>query len=86
MRPLTCIGHETRVDDHVFIGPGVTVLGRVTIGEGAYIAAGSTIRDGVTIGANSIIAAGAVVVKDVPPDVRVAGTPARELPGTMRPE
>ena len=35
------------------------------------------ILKGVTIGENSVVAAGAIVTKDVPPNVVVAGNPAQ---------
>jgi acetyltransferase-like isoleucine patch superfamily enzyme len=47
--------------------------------RGASIGSGSTILGGVTIGESSIVGAGAVVTKDVPPGVIVAGNPARVL-------
>lgn len=49
----------------------------VVIEDDVWIGAGATILKGVTIGARSIVAAAAVVVKDVPTDVIVAGNPAR---------
>ncbi|MGD9781168.1 MAG: DapH/DapD/GlmU-related protein [Kiritimatiellia bacterium] len=49
----------------------------VAIGDHAWIGMNSLILKGVRIGARAIVAAGAVVVKDVPPDVVVAGNPAR---------
>jgi maltose O-acetyltransferase len=55
----------------------------VTIGDGAWLGARATILPGVTIGAGSIVASGALVTKDVPPNVLVAGVPAKiikELP------
>jgi len=45
--------------------------------KGASIGSGSTILANVTIGENSIVGAGSVVTKDVPPNVIVAGNPAR---------
>ncbi len=45
--------------------------------KGVWIGSHATILPGVTIGDNSIVAAGAVVTKDVPPNVIVAGVPAR---------
>ncbi len=45
--------------------------------KGASIGSSSTIICGVTIGENAIVGAGAVVTKDVPPNVTVAGIPAR---------
>ena len=56
--------------------------------RGASIGSGAAIMCGVTIGAEAIVGAGAVVTKDVPPGVTVAGVPARVLPkrhsGAMR--
>jgi UDP-2-acetamido-3-amino-2,3-dideoxy-glucuronate N-acetyltransferase len=47
--------------------------------RGASIGSGSTILSNVTIGQNSIVGAGSVVTRDVPPNVVVAGNPARIL-------
>ncbi|MCE1165539.1 MAG: N-acetyltransferase [Bacteroidetes bacterium] len=47
--------------------------------KGASIGSSSTIMCGVTIGENSIIGAGAVVTKDVPDNVIVAGVPAKVI-------
>ena len=49
----------------------------VKIGNNVWIASNAVILPGVTIGDNSVIAAGAVVTKDVPENVLVAGVPAR---------
>ncbi|MCZ8035940.1 MAG: acyltransferase [Novosphingobium sp.] len=43
------------------------------------IGANSTILPGVRIGRGAIIGAGAVVTKDVPPGVVMAGNPARQI-------
>ena len=45
----------------------------------ASIGSSSTILCGVTVGENSIVGAGAVVTKDVPPNVVVAGVPAKVI-------
>lgn len=49
----------------------------VVIEDDVWVGANAMILKGVTVGARSVVAAGAVVVKDVPPDVVVAGCPAR---------
>lgn len=47
--------------------------------RGASIGSGATLLCGITIGENALIGAGSVVTKDVPPNVIVAGNPARIL-------
>lgn len=49
----------------------------VRIEENVWVAGQSAILKGVTIGENSVVAFRAVVVKDVPRNVVVAGNPAR---------
>ncbi len=45
--------------------------------KGVSIGSSATIICGETIGANSIVGAGAVVTKNVPPNLVVAGVPAQ---------
>lgn len=49
----------------------------VHIGDNVWLGDRSTVLKGVTIGDNSIVAAGAVVSKNVPANVVVAGNPAK---------
>lgn len=49
----------------------------VRIKKNAWLGDGAIILKGVTVGENSIVAAGAVVSKDVPENVIVAGNPAK---------
>jgi acetyltransferase-like isoleucine patch superfamily enzyme len=49
----------------------------ITIGRNAWLGADVKVLAGVTIGENAIVAAGSVVIKDVPPNMVVAGSPAR---------
>ena len=46
---------------------------------GCAIGAGATICPGVEIGQEAIVAAGAIVTKDVPSRIIVAGNPARKI-------
>ncbi|HEX5446007.1 MAG TPA: acyltransferase [Pirellulales bacterium] len=60
----------------------------VSIGDDVWIGNGAQVLKGVTIGDRSIVGAGAVVARDVPPDVVVAGNPARivkQLSSAARP-
>ncbi len=49
----------------------------ITIGNHVWIGRRAMIFKGVTIGDRSIVGAGAIVTHDVPPDVVVAGNPAK---------
>jgi acetyltransferase-like isoleucine patch superfamily enzyme len=51
----------------------------VVIEDDVWIGYNATILKGVRIGAGAIIAPGALVLRDVPPGVEVAGNPARVL-------
>jgi len=47
--------------------------------RGASIGSGATLLCGITIGENALVGAGSVVVRDVPPNMVVAGNPARTI-------
>jgi acetyltransferase-like isoleucine patch superfamily enzyme len=49
----------------------------IAIEENVWVGGQTAILKGVTIGTNSVVAFRAVVTKDVPPNVVVAGNPAR---------
>lgn len=81
------IGDHVHISSHVIIHTGGLIYSAtrenrthtqqpVVIGDGAWICAGAIINPGVTIGENSVIGSGAVVTKDVPANVVVAGVPA----------
>lgn len=54
-----------------------TEVGSIVIEDDVWIGVRAIILKGVRIGARAIIAAGAIVTKDVPSDVVVAGNPAQ---------
>ncbi len=79
------IGSHTVISQNVHLCGGThdytkpdlpLVRSAITIGSGVWVCADAFIGPCVTIGDNSIVAARAVVVKDVPPGVIVAGNPA----------
>lgn len=54
-----------------------TVYGKIKISDDVWIGCGVRILSGVVISSRSVVAAGAVVVKNVPGNVLVAGVPAK---------
>lgn len=79
INPTCTIGHDTQIDPFVSLAPGVRVSGNVHLYEGSYIGTGANIIQKKAIGAWSIIGAGSTVVKDVPPNTTVVGSPARVI-------
>jgi acetyltransferase-like isoleucine patch superfamily enzyme len=87
------IAQFTVLEDDVFLAPGVAVandphpgcayssqcMRGPTIEAGAQIGAGVTLLPFVKIGRRALVGAGSVVTRDVPPEVVVAGNPARVL-------
>ena len=59
------------------INPKDKGKGTVRLGNDVFIGVNSVILRDVTIGDYSIVGAGSVVTKDVPPNVVVAGNPAK---------
>lgn len=70
------IGHDTCVGAFSRLQPGANVAGLCRIGSGVTVGIGATIIERIVVGQGAVIAAGAVVTRDVPPDVLVAGVPA----------
>lgn len=79
----TLIGNFVRIAPYVVLTndptPPSDVLLGCTIEDYASIAAASVVLPGVTVGRHSLVAAQACVTKNVPPNVVVAGVPARIL-------
>lgn len=79
------------IDKNCLIASGVTILSHdhckrvnnqpfladTKIGKNCFVAVGAIILPGITIGDEVIVGAGAVVTKNVPSNVIVAGNPAR---------
>jgi maltose O-acetyltransferase len=79
------LGHEVLIltTSHE-LGPrehraGPVVVAPVTIQRGAWIGPRSIILPGVTVGEGAIVSPGALVNKDVEPNTRVAGIPAKRV-------
>jgi len=89
-----CFLEMTTLEDDVFVGPNVVFTddphpmgcpryeecrGGAVVRRQARIGANSTLLPGVEIGEGALVGAGAVVVKDVPAGMVVAGHPARVI-------
>ena len=59
---------------------------RSVLGPDCWVGHGAIIKPEVTVGMGAIVAAGAVVTRDVPPFVIVAGCPAVPIRGRFPPE
>ena len=59
--------------------PSLQSFGRIDILDNCFIGQRAIIMPGIRIGPRSVIGAGAIVTKDVPPNVVVAGSPARKI-------
>lgn len=79
INPSSTIGHDVTLESFVSLAPGTLISGNVRIQEGAYIGTGAKIIEKKTIGAWSIVGAGSTVIKDVPANATVVGTPARVI-------
>ena len=70
------VGHHTTLGDFVTIQPGANIGGCTEIGEESLVGIGANVIQRLTIGRGVTVAAGAVVTRDVPDHVMVAGVPA----------
>jgi len=77
---LSNIGHDCVIGDYSVVAGGAAISGNVYIGRGVLIGQGASIKPGVRIGDGALIGTGAVVVKDVAPNMVVAGNPAKSSP------
>lgn len=73
------VDHDCVIGDGVHIAPGARLAGEVAVEECAFVGTGAIILPRVRIGRGAIIGAGAVVTRDVPENLIVAGNPVRKI-------
>lgn len=73
------VDHECVVEAGAHLAPGAILAGRVQVGADAFVGLGARVIQCLMVGAGALVAAGAVVVRDVEPNARVAGVPARPM-------
>jgi sugar O-acyltransferase (sialic acid O-acetyltransferase NeuD family) len=76
---MSTIGHDCTIADCCTLAPQVNVSGCVFVGEAVEFGTSSVVLPGKNVAAGAVVGAGAVVTKDVPPGVVVAGVPAKSL-------
>jgi acetyltransferase-like isoleucine patch superfamily enzyme len=80
--PNATLTHDDVLGDFVTVCAGVTLAGRVHVGDGAYLGASSSVRQGLTVGLWSTLGMGAVCLADVPAHQVWVGNPAHSLDST----
>jgi sugar O-acyltransferase (sialic acid O-acetyltransferase NeuD family) len=78
------VSHDSVVESFVTMGPGVSLCGNVRIERSAWIGAGATVINGrpgrpLVVGGGGVGCGCVRVTRDVPPDARVVGVPARPI-------
>lgn len=73
------IAHNVQIGHYCLVTAHTMIAGGVKIGDRVWIGPSSAIMDRITIGSNVIIGLASVVTKDIPDDVTIMGSPAREV-------
>lgn len=81
---LVQIAHNVTVGDHAVIVAQTGIAGSSSVGHHAILAGQVGITGHIHIGAGAVIGAQAGIHKDVPPGMRMWGTPAVELGKALR--
>lgn len=73
------VGHDCQVESGVHVAPGVRLAGGVSIGECSWVGIGAVVKEGLSIGSGVVVGAGTTLIKDVPDNVTVVGSPGRVI-------
>jgi sugar O-acyltransferase (sialic acid O-acetyltransferase NeuD family) len=79
------IGHDTHIGAFSRVQPGSNVGGLSRLGRGVTVGIGATLIERLVIGDNVVIGAGSTVLRDVPENLVVVGTPARVMKPVAEP-
>ena len=73
------IGHNSTIQSYSSLAPGVNLGGFTFVEEGVDLGIGSSTLQNVNIGEYSIVGGQSMVIRDVPPNSKVKGVPAKFL-------
>ena len=73
------VDHDNHLERGCHVFPNATLTGGVRVGQFAYVGSGAVVAPNLIIHKYSQVGAGAIVLKDVPEGVVVAGSPATEI-------
>lgn len=78
------IGHNCVIGDNCWISSQVLLCGRVELQQDVRLAVSVSISDHLLIGRGAMVGLGSVVTKNIEPNGKVFGVPARPLPTMKR--
>ena len=73
------IAHNVKIGENSIITAGVNVGGSVLIMKNVWLGIGSVITNGIKIGSDSFIGAGANILSDIGENIKVLGTPGKQV-------
>lgn len=76
------IGHQTKIEDFVYISSHVVISGYCVIGAYSFLGVNSTFNDSIKLGKDNIVGSGALIVKSSEEGKLLVGAPARPAPKT----
>lgn len=76
---LVHIAHNVIIHKNALIIANAMIGGSTTIGAGSWISPSSSLLNKIEIGEGAIVGMGSVVLKNVEPNAKVAGVPAKNL-------
>jgi sugar O-acyltransferase (sialic acid O-acetyltransferase NeuD family) len=76
---LSVVSHDAVVGDYSTLANGVSISGNVRTGEACYFGANCSVKEGITLGDFVLCGMGSNILRNVPSDSVMVGTPARRL-------
>ena len=76
------VGHDSVIEDHVFVSSHVVISGHVRVGAFAFLGVNATLRNGITIAPRTLVGAGAIIMGDTAEGGVYVPRPAQRLEKT----